>query len=155
MPISTHLIEGNYPKAFPPNLDQFPTVINEEHYIDAWLLNSVFNSLIATEQYLIEYKDNIEAPLGGDIVGADGQLEISIPPARYPNYKTAMAWDSNLLSENIKSGETIFGVSGTLALGGGIGIAIAQMMVTPILIPPTSTLDGTTPAISVPSMVVS
>ncbi|TSA45876.1 hypothetical protein D4R52_01615 [bacterium] len=60
MPIPTHLIESAYPKAFPPTLDQFPTVINEEHYIDAWILNSAFNSLLAIEQYLINRVGLIE-----------------------------------------------------------------------------------------------
>lgn len=117
MTTPAHLIEGDYPKAFPMAIDAFPTVTNEEHYIDAWMLNSVFNSLLAAEQYLIEYKDNIEAPVGEDILGEDGQLEISIPPARYPAYKTTVAWDSNLLEENILKDAIIFGVTGT---AGGI-----------------------------------
>mgnify|MGYP001199786711 FL=1 len=113
MPVPTHLTEANYDKLFPVALDEFPTVINEEHYIDAWLLNSVFSSLLITEQYLLDHKANIEAPAGADVVGDDGQLEISIPAARYSGYETALAWDSNLLEENIKDGETIFGVLGT------------------------------------------
>ena len=108
-----HLTEGDYEKLFPPALDEFPTVIDGQHYIDAWILNSPFNSLLEIEQYLIDYQANIEAPIGDDIIGNEGSLEISIPAARYPAYKTAMAWDSNLLEENIKSGVTIFGVTGT------------------------------------------
>lgn len=122
MPIPTHLIESNYDKNFPAAVDEFPTVINEEHYIDAWLLNSVFNSLIETEEYLLTYKDNIESPLGDDIIGDDGNPEINIPPALYKAYKTALAWDSNLLAENIADGVTIFGVLGTF-LGEGAGEA--------------------------------
>ena len=117
MPIPTHLNEGDYAKAFPPALDEFPTLVNEEHYIDAWHLNTIFNSLLATEQYLITYQGNIEAPIGDDILGIEGELEIAIPPALYPAYKFAMAWDSNLLAENIKLGETIFGVEGTMISG--------------------------------------
>jgi len=115
MPVPTHLTEGDFAKLFPLALDEFPTVINEEHYIDAWLLNSVFSSLLITEQYLLDHKQNIEAPAGADVIGDDGQLEISIPAARYSGYETALAWDSNLLEDNIRLGETIFGVSGTMA----------------------------------------
>ena len=63
-----HLIENDYPKGFPPALDEFPSPVNDVHYIDAWLLNTVFNSLLATEQYLIDYKGNIEAPTGSSTV---------------------------------------------------------------------------------------
>ena len=142
MPVPTHLTEGDYPKNFPPNLDQFPTVINEEHYIDAWLLNSVFNSLLATEQYLIDYKLNIEAAIGEDIIGDEGNPEISIPAGRYSGYETALAWDSDLLEENIAVGVTIFGVTGTLAAGGG-PVAIT---------PPALAIDTAVPAISVPTV---
>ena len=144
MPIPTHLIEGDYPKAFPPDLDSFPTPINEEHYIDAWLLNSVFNSLLATEQYLIDHQGNIEAPLGDDVLGIEGELVIAIPPARYLSYHFAMAWDSDLLAENIKAGVTIFGVAGSLAAGGG-----------PVAISPIAlSLNAAVPTISVPALIV-
>ena len=113
MPIVTHLIAGNYPKAFPPALDSFPTVTNEEHYIDAWILNSVFNSLLAIEQFLLDYTAFLSITAGDDVIGNEGSLIISIPAALYPSYKTAMAWDSNLLEENIKAGVTIFGITGT------------------------------------------
>ena len=69
MPIPTHLIEGNYPKAFPPALDSFPAVTNEEHYIDAWILNSVFNSLRALEQFLLDYTAFLAVPIGNDVIG--------------------------------------------------------------------------------------
>jgi len=118
MTIPTHLTDTDYDKNFPPDLDEFPTVINEQHYIDAWILNTVFNSLLAVEQYLIDYKDNIEAALGEDVLGDDGQLEILIPSGRYTGYETATAWDSNLLEENIASGEVIFGITGSFAGGG-------------------------------------
>jgi hypothetical protein len=144
MPVPTHLTESDYEKKFPPVLDEFPTVTNEEHYIDAWLLNSVFNSLLATEQYLIDYKLNIEAALGEDIIGDDGNPEISIPAARYTGYETALAWDSNLLEENIAVGVTIFGVTGVLAPGGG-PVAITA---------PALAIDAARPLIGVPSLVV-
>ena len=155
MPIPTHLNEGDYPKAFPPALDEFPTLVNEEHYIDAWHLNTIFNSLLATEQYLIDHLGNIEAPLGDDVLGIEGELEISIPPARYPSYKFAMAWDSNLLAENIKIGETIFGVLGSLAAAaGGVGLSVPSTWVTPFIYPPALSINSSVPAISIPSTTV-
>lgn len=114
MPIPVHLNKDSFPKAFPPALDSFPTVTNEEHYIDAWILNSVFNSLLALEQFLLDYTAFRSIPAGEDVLGEDGQFEINIPAALYPSYKIAMAWDSNLLEENIKAGVTIFGITGTL-----------------------------------------
>lgn len=119
MPVHTHLTEGDYDKLFPDDVDEFPTVTNEEHYIDAWLLNTAFSSLLELENYIIAYRATIEAPIGDDIIGEEGNPLISIPPARYPPYKSALAWDSNLLAENIVSGETIFGVEGSAAGGGG------------------------------------
>jgi len=157
MPIPTHLLEGNYPKAFPPDLDSFPTVTNEEHYIDAWLLNTVFNSLLATEQYLIDHKDNIEAPLGDNVLGDDGNPEILIPPGLYLGYLFALAWDSNLLEENIKEGEIIFGVTGTLAAAAG-GVGVSLPVVTKIdnawvyAAPPTLTRGTSIPTVAVPTV---
>lgn len=155
MPIPTHLIEDNYPKAFPPELDEFPTVTNEEHYIDAWIFNTVFNSLLEIEQYLIDYRDRIEAPLGDDILGEDGNPLILIPPGLYLGYLFALAWDSNLLEENIKEGEIIFGVAGTLAAAGG-GVLVSVPIITKIdnawvyTAPPTLTRDTSIPAVAVP-----
>lgn len=155
MTTPTHISEEDYPGNFPAALDEFPLVENDKHYIDAWLLNSIFTSLLTTEQYLIDYKANIEAPVGEDILGEDGNPEISIPPARYPAYRTAMAWDSNLLEENIKNGENIFGVIGTLAVGGGgIGITLPSLTVVPFLFPSAPSLDTAVPAISVPTTTV-
>ena len=151
----THLTEGDYSKLFPVAADEFPTVINEEHYIDAWILNSVFNSLLATEQYLIEHKENIEAAIGGDVLGDDGQLEINIPPARYPAYKTAMAWDSNLLAENIKADETIFGVLGTLSVtAGGLTVGAPSPIVVPFLFAGSRDLSPGMMAVPTPNISV-
>lgn len=119
MPVPTHLAEGDYAKSFPADVDEFPTVIDEEHYIDAWLLNSAFNSILDVEEYILLHRDAIESPVGDDIIGEEGNPLIAIPAARYPAYKSALAWDSNLLAENIVSGETIFGVAGTFVSGGG------------------------------------
>ena len=115
MPLPVHLTEADYQKLFPTGVDEFPSVVNEQHYIDAWLLNTAFASLEEIETYLLTYQENIEALIGDDIIGDDGNPIINIPAARYPSYKTAMAWDSNLLEENIKSGEIIFGITGTYA----------------------------------------
>ena len=147
-----HLNEEDFDKFFPDALDEFPTPINEEHYIDAWLFNSLFNSLLATEEYLIEYKDNIEAPIGEDVLGIEGELEIAIPPARYPAYKFAMAWDPNLLEENIKAGEEIFGVTGTLAAGaGGVGVSAPLTYPVPFSFGATVALNNSITGVSVPS----
>ena len=151
MTVPTHLTEGDYDKLFPDDVDQFPTVINEQHYIDAWLLNTVFSSLLITEQYLLNHKDNIEASIGNDIIGADGQLEIEIPSAFYPPYKFVLAWDSNLLAENIKSGETIFGVAGSLVGGGGgLAVGLPSMVAIPFLIPTSYDLSAGMLTIPVP-----
>lgn len=108
-----HLDEDDYPKSFPLGLDSFPSPVNDEHFIDAWLFNNLFSSLEATEQYLIDHRINIEAPLGDDVLGEEGSLLIAIPPARYPSYKFSMAWDSNLIAENILKDVMIFGILGT------------------------------------------
>ncbi len=49
---------------------------------------------------------------GADITGANGLLSIPIPNANYTG-KTATASDTNLVTGNIKSGVTVFGVAGT------------------------------------------
>ena len=117
MPLPTHLAESDYTKLFPAAVDEFPTVINEEHYIDAWIINSAFDSLLATEQYMLDHAFGPSAPAGEDVIGDDGQFEIPIPAALYTGYETALAWDSDLLEENIAEGVTIFGVLGTLVPG--------------------------------------
>lgn len=114
-----HLNENDFLKNFPDDVDEFPTPADNAHYIDAWLVNTAFASLKKIEEYLLAYKANIEAEIGDDIVGADGEAEIPIPPARYPAYKTALAWDSNLLQENIRKDVNVFGVIGTLLAGAG------------------------------------
>jgi hypothetical protein len=118
MPVPVHLIEGDYPKEFPSDLDSFPTVLDNEHYIDAWLLNSAFSSLSAIEGYLIGWRGNIERPLGTDIEGYNGVLDIPIPEAYYPAGLYCHAHDANLVAENIKADVDIFGVIGSLAGGG-------------------------------------
>jgi len=117
MPLPTHLVESDYAKLFPAAVDEFPTVINEEHYIDAWIINSAFNSLLVTEQYMLDHTFVPSAPAGDDVIGNDGQFEIPIPAALYTGYETALAWDSDLLEENIMEGVTVFGVLGTLVPG--------------------------------------
>lgn len=157
MPPPIHLNEADYNKSFPSALDEFPTVINDEHYIDAWLLNSLYDSIRITQRYFIDYKDTIEAPLGSDVLGEDGELEISIPPARYTAYKTAMAWASTLLEENIKKDVNIFGVIGALELiGGGIAVSLPVLTFTAnawvYSAPPTLSIDAGVPSVAVPSV---
>lgn len=147
MTTPTHLIEDSFQKAFPSSPDEFPTVVDGEHYIDAWLFNSLFSSLLITEQYLIDHQANIEAPLGDDVLGEDGRLEISIPPARYPAYKSTMAWDSNLFEENIAAGVTIFGVAGSMVGGGGLpSVALLPLFFVPFIVGPAISLDSAVPA---------
>ena len=67
------------------------------------------------EAYLIAFRENIEAAPGSDIIGPEGALLINIPAANYPPYKSCLAWDSQLLEDNIKIGVQIFGIVGTLA----------------------------------------
>ena len=52
-------------------------------------------------------------PSGSDVHGASGDISFLIPEAYYDGTKSAIASDSNLLDHNIKSGEVIFGVTGT------------------------------------------
>lgn len=142
MPIPTHLPAANYPKAFPAALDSFPTVTNEEHYIDAWLINSAFSSLLAIETFLLSYAAFMDIPEGDDIIGADGEFDIPIPPGRYYSYKSVLAWDSNLLAENVKAGVNIFGVPGTLSPVGS-GIAISNIQFGSVTIPTNATSGST------------
>lgn len=51
-------------------------------------------------------------PVGSNVSGGNAQLIISIPDAYYSG-RTATASDTNLLTGNIKSGVTIFGVAGS------------------------------------------
>lgn len=50
---------------------------------------------------------------GSNVTGANGQLTFTIPDGLYSGGKTATATDSNLQPGNIKSGVTLFGVSGS------------------------------------------
>ena len=157
MPLPVHLTEADYQKLFPQGVDEFPSVINEQHYIDAWLLNTAFASLEEIETYLLTYQANIEALIGNDIIGDDGNPIINIPAARYPAYKTAMAWDSELLEENIKKDITIFGVTGTLLSGsGGINISIPTAAAIDnawvYSTPPTLTIDSSIPSVAAPTV---
>ena len=135
-----HLIETDFDKLFPAGLDEFPTPENDVNFIDAWLFNTAFASLTEIEEYLITHKDNIEAALGDDILGVNGVLAIDIPAARYPAGKIAMARDTDLIAENIKSGINIFGIDGSLAAGGAGGfsdeVAVTKIEEAPIAINP-------------------
>lgn len=155
-----HLIEANFYKLFPGGVDEFPTPVNCDNYIDAWLLKSAFSSLTEIETYLLFYKAAIEAPLGDDILGDDGSLAIDIPAARYPSGKITMARDSSLIDSNIRSGVNIFGVTGSLVISGG-GMAISLPEVASIadawvyLDAPSMTINTTVPAVAAPAVSIS
>jgi len=51
-------------------------------------------------------------PAGSNASGTDGSLTITIPDGLYTGSKTAMASDTDLVSGNIRSGVSIFGVAG-------------------------------------------
>jgi hypothetical protein len=150
-----HLIEANYNKNFPTALDEFPAVVDREHYIDAWQFNTIFASLGAIEQYLIDYKANVEAPVRNSFSGEDGDKVIAIPVGRYPAGKTCSAVDIGLVAGNIKKDITIFGVTGNLvALSGPIGVAIPVISVSPWAFPAphTQSLNPNRIAVAVPTV---
>ena len=53
---------------------------------------------------------------GANVTGSNAAKVITIPDGLYAGSKTATASDTNLLAANIKSGTTIFGVTGTAAV---------------------------------------
>jgi hypothetical protein len=53
------------------------------------------------------------AAVGSNVVGGNGQLIFTIPDGFYSASKTCTASDSGLVAGNIKSGTSIFGVSGS------------------------------------------
>ena len=113
----SHLSEDDYLKQFPAGLDEFPTLVDRDHYIDAWHLNTIFDSILRIEQYYLDHKESIEAASMESFEGADGLALIPIPAGRYDAGKTCKAVDSDLVAANIKDGVTIFGVSGILSAG--------------------------------------
>ena len=115
----SHLSEDDYLKQFPAGLDEFPTLVDRDHYIDAWHLNTIFDSILRIEQYYLDHKESIEAAAMDSFEGADGLAVIPIPAGRYASGKTCTAVDANLLDSNIKDGVTIFGVTGALTSAGG------------------------------------
>ena len=52
-------------------------------------------------------------PAGADVIGANGLTTFAIPDGVYSGTKMATANDTNLAAPNIKSGVSIFGVTGT------------------------------------------
>ena len=58
------------------------------------------------------------AAAGSNVSGGNGSKTFAIPDGFYSGTKTATANDGNLLTSNIKSGVTIFGVAGSLAAAG-------------------------------------
>ena len=115
----SHLDEDDYLKQFPAGLDEFPTLVDRDHYIDAWHLNTIFDSILRIEQYYLDHKESIEAASMDSFEGADGLAVIPVPAGRYAAGKTCTAVDADLVAGNIKSGVSIFGVAGALSSGGG------------------------------------
>lgn len=50
----------NYHLLFPQQLDVFPVMVQKRTFIDAWIMNFIYQALLNMEQYLIDYKINIE-----------------------------------------------------------------------------------------------
>jgi hypothetical protein len=150
-----HLIESNYSKNFPDAADEFPSPANNENYIDAWLFQTAFQSIVEIEEYLIEFRETIEATLGDNLLGVDGSLVIDIPAARYPAGKTATARDTNLIAGNIAKDITIFGVAGNMETAAG-GTIISTPIVaaigddTAVIVSPSLTANK--PDIAVPTL---
>ncbi|MFO1424999.1 MAG: DUF1566 domain-containing protein [Candidatus Competibacteraceae bacterium] len=59
------------------------------------------------------------AAAGANVVGADGQLVMTIPDGLYAGNKTATASDTDLTAGNIKFGVSIFGIAGNLIAASG------------------------------------
>lgn len=115
----SHLDEDDYLKQFPAGLDEFPTLVDRDHYIDAWHLNTIFDSILRIEQYYLDHQESIEAASMDSFEGADGLAVIPVPAGRYAAGKTCTAVDADLIAANIKDGVTIFGVAGALKTDGG------------------------------------
>lgn len=153
----SHLSEDDYIKQFPAGLDEFPTLVDRDHYIDAWHLNTIFDSILRIEQYYLDHKESIEAASMESFEGADGLAVIPIPAGRYAAGKTCTAVDSDLVAGNIKSGASIFGVSGSFAGGGG-GPSIALPSVSFLegalvyATPPSLSATSALPSVAVPSV---
>jgi hypothetical protein len=58
-------------------------------------------------------------PSGSDVNGANGAKTVTIPDGLYAGSKTATANDTNLVAGNIKSGTSLFGVSGSVIQASG------------------------------------
>ena len=158
MPI--HLSEDDFLKQFPAGLDEFPTLIDREHYIDAWHLNTIFDSILRIEQYYLDHKESIEAASMDSFEGADGVSVISIPAGRYDSGKTCTAVDANLVESNIKKDVIIFGVTGSLdAAGGGPACALSSAAATADALtstsPPSLDVSSAVASVGVPSAVAS
>ena len=154
MPV--HLNEDDFLKQFPTGLDEFPTLIDREHYIDAWHLNTIFDSILRIEQYYLDHKESIEAASMESFEGADGLALIPIPAGRYDAGKTCKAVDSDLVATNIKKDVILFGVTGSLdASGGGISVSpvstvfVADSLVSKSL--PALDVSGALAAVADPS----
>lgn len=152
----SHLDEDDYLKQFPAGLDEFPTLVDRDHYIDAWHLNTIFDSILRIEQYYLDHQESIEAASMDSFEGADGLAVIPVPAGRYAAGKTCTAVDSDLIAANIKDGVTLFGVAGSLTAGGsGVpAIVLTTTFVADALVsatPPALDVSDAMPSILDPS----
>lgn len=60
MPI--HFDPADFEKNFPTSPDVFPIAVDHDNFVDAILFNSLGESIEAIEDYLIQWKTNLEAP---------------------------------------------------------------------------------------------
>jgi len=77
-----HLTEGDFEENFPAAEDVFPTVQDNENYLDAIVFNKLSAGIVSVEDYLITYKANIESEPGM------GGLGISAPVSTVAENKT-------------------------------------------------------------------
>ena len=152
----SHLNEDDYLKQFPAGLDEFPTLVDRDQYIDAWHLNTIFDSILRIEQYYLDHQESIEAAAMDSFEGADGLAVIPVPAGRYATGKTCTAVDADLIPANIKSGVTIFGVDGSLTAGGsGVpAIVLSATFVADALVyatPPALDVSTAVPSLPAPS----
>lgn len=60
-----HVSSGEFVENFPTSVDEFPTPVDNEDFIDALYFNELAARLLNVEDYLIDHKETIET--GGAI----------------------------------------------------------------------------------------
>lgn len=113
------------PTTGPANTDcSLDEVMEKAPAVDA---NAVAAGEVATGKTFWSLKDGAwgkqtgTAAAGENVTGTNGELAITLPDGLYSGSKKATASDSNLDAANIKSGTSIFGVTGThTGIGGNV-----------------------------------